>query len=144
MIMNPKLITVPTNILKSETFPMVSAGQIWRDRKRGNSNRLLIVLDASQARIVCQSLNTGIISKVRREQFNRGEQAFKYAADIHDICQMFNNYRTAKPVPPKPSVPVTKPVVKLPIPEQPKSLINKTIINLPHQTINNRTNNNPL
>jgi hypothetical protein len=142
MIANPNQITVSPTPVTHQTFPTIQPGQIWRDGKRSNPNRLLIVLDASQAKVVCQSLHTGIISKVRKEQFNRGEKGFQYAAEIYDICHKFNHYQKTKLILP-PSIPVNKDVGKVPAIKPTTPLTTQTTTTRSVPCFNNLSNNNP-
>jgi len=52
----------------------------------------MLVQETSGDKIVCQSLVTGKISSIRREQFNRGSTGFFYATSIHDISEKCKNY----------------------------------------------------
>ena len=89
---NPNVITVTTTTVTTKTIPIIRPGQIWRDGKRSTPDRLLLVLDVGQDKVVCQSLQSGTIRKVRKEQFNRGTTGFYYAAELHDACKKFNTY----------------------------------------------------
>ena len=70
----------------------IRSGQIWRDGHPKSNNRLMLVQDTSGDKIVCQSLVTGKISSIRREEFNRGKTGFFYATSIHDISEKCKNY----------------------------------------------------
>jgi hypothetical protein len=96
MTNNPHVVTVTTTTVTTKTIPIIRTGQIWRDGKHSNPNRLLLVLDASQPKVICRSLQSGAIRKVCKEQFGRGEQGFHYAAEIHDVCNKFNSYQKTR------------------------------------------------
>ena len=82
---------VPSATLQYATVT-IRSGQIWRDGHPRSNNRLMLVLDPSGEKVVCQSLVTGKFSSIRREQFNRGRTGFIYASNLKDICGKYTNY----------------------------------------------------
>jgi len=84
---------VPSTTPQSQAVT-IQSGQIWRDGHSRSNNRLLLVLDTSGEKVVCQSLVTGKIRSARREQFNRGSTGFIYASNLKDICGKYTNYTT--------------------------------------------------
>jgi hypothetical protein len=93
----------------SPTSP--SSGQIWRDGRKEANNRLFLVLDVDNTnqRAICQSIITGKITTPRLIQFNRGQTGYFYAGTLRDVASMYIDYMTTGPTNVVAAVAVTSP-----------------------------------
>jgi hypothetical protein len=100
------MITATSNADNANVEPIlpksptsVSAGQLWLDRHPGRNKRVILVLNTGKKCVVCQSISTGKITSVRKEQFNRGRSGFVYGGPvirfgkpiIASMCDMLKN-----------------------------------------------------
>jgi hypothetical protein len=93
-MLNRTPIQAARNFLVAKPQPTtadIRAGQIWRDG-HPDRNRLLLVLEVGESKVVCQNLQNRNIRPIRREQFNRGQTGLFLTANFYDMIVMFSSY----------------------------------------------------
>src|SRR5262245_45582820 len=90
-IMNEDLNAV-AKTTSDHTVPFAVPGQIWRDGNPGHNNRLLLVVEVNNEKVVLQSFANKELLSVGKEEFNRRGAGYSYEGNLPDISEVYDNH----------------------------------------------------
>ena len=74
---------------------LIHPGQIWQEgrarkqTRRHQAQRVVLVLEVNEERVVIQNLLTGVKTRVLHHRFNRGQTGYHFVANLPDVVDKF-------------------------------------------------------